>query len=165
MTAPFVAQAHITTPFGPMLLRRSALGLTEVNFANGRWPPKPLPLPDEPEHPWFVQTREVLARWPSLQADPELPPLDPHGTPFQRAVWNLLRHIPRGTSTHYGALAQQLGDRNKSRAVGAAVGRNPIGILIPCHRVLGRDGALTGFGGGLPLKRALLAAEGVAWKG
>jgi methylated-DNA-[protein]-cysteine S-methyltransferase len=161
---PFVAQATIASPFGPMLLRRTARGLAEVNFESARWPAKPLALPDEPDHAWFVQTRALLHAWPTLTRDPALPPLDPQGTPFQQSVWQLLLKIPRGTQTSYGAIAAQLGDANKSRAVGAAVGRNPIGILVPCHRVLGRDGSLTGFGGGLPLKRQLLACEGVAYK-
>lgn len=160
---PLVAQTLIATPFGRLLLRRTARGLAEVNFESPRWPPQPLPLPDEPDHPWFQRTRELLQAWPRLTQDPELPPLDPQGTPFQQAVWRLLLKIPRGAQTHYGAIAAQLGDPNKSRAVGAAVGRNPIGVLVPCHRVLGRNGALTGFGGGLPLKRQLLACEGVAW--
>lgn len=164
MTAPFVAQATIASPFGSLLLRRTTKGLAVLHFESGRYAPAPMALPEEPQHPWFVRTREVLARWSHFEHDPELPPLDPQGTPFQLAVWQLLRGIARGTHTHYGALAARLGDANKCRAVGGAVGRNPIGILIPCHRVLGRDGSLTGFGGGLPLKRSLLAAEGVTWK-
>lgn len=161
---PLVAQTEIASPFGRLLLRRTASGLAELHFPEGRYPARPLPLPDEPAHPWFVQTRALLAQWDAYDADPELPPLDPQGTAFQRAVWQLLRGIPRGAHTHYGALAERLGDARKCRAVGGAVGRNPIGILIPCHRVLGRDGSLTGFGGGLAMKRQLLACEGVGWK-
>lgn len=164
MTAPFVAQTTITSPFGPLLLRRTAKGLAVLHFDAGRHPPPAMALPDEPAHPWFVRTRELVQAWAGFQQDPELPPLDPQGTVFQQQVWRLLLTIERGAVTHYGALAARLGDPNKCRAVGGAVGRNPIGILIPCHRVLGRDGSLTGFGGGLPLKRALLAAEGVSWK-
>ena len=91
----------------------------------------------------------------------QLPPLDPQGTPFQLAVWALLREIPRGGATSYGELAARLGNPTASRAVGAAVGRNPIGILVPCHRVIGKDGALTGYAGGLALKTKLLQAEGL----
>ena len=161
---PPVAQTWIDSPFGRLLARRSALGLSELHFPEGRPPPRPLCLPDEPAHPWFVQTHGLLARWAQFDADPALPPLDPQGTPFQEAVWRLLLQIPRGAHSDYASLAEQLGDRNKCRAVGGAVGRNPVGILIPCHRVLGRDGSLTGFGGGLPMKRQLLALKGVAWR-
>jgi methylated-DNA-[protein]-cysteine S-methyltransferase len=84
------------------------------------------------------------------------------GTPFQRAVWAALRTIPAGTTISYGALAQQLGRPRAVRAVGLANGANPISIVVPCHRVIGADGSLTGYGGGLPRKRWLLAHERVA---
>jgi methylated-DNA-[protein]-cysteine S-methyltransferase len=86
-------------------------------------------------------------------------PLAPRGTEFQRRVWQRLREIEYGTTTTYGALAQELGNANASRAVGLANGSNPIPIVIPCHRVIGANGALTGFGGGLPIKSALLELE------
>lgn len=85
--------------------------------------------------------------------------LAPRGTPWQRAVWQALLAIPYGETCSYGALAARLGRPGSARAVGAAVGRNPLTILIPCHRVLGADGSLTGFAGGLERKRALLAIE------
>src|SRR3989442_13357289 len=87
-------------------------------------------------------------------------PLDPPGTDFQRQVWDLLRTIPYGATTSYGELARRLGDVRATRAVGAANGKNPIPIIVPCHRVLGANGALTGFGGGLDRKRWLLEHEG-----
>lgn len=83
------------------------------------------------------------------------------GTPFQRSVWSALRRIAPGSTTTYGALAQALGNPLASRAVGLANGSNPIGIVVPCHRVIGANGALTGYGGGLPRKRWLLRHEGV----
>ena len=83
------------------------------------------------------------------------------GTVFQQAVWQALLHIPRGGSASYGAIAQNIGNPAAVRAVGAAVGRNPISILVPCHRVLGKDGSLTGYAGGLERKVALLRIEGV----
>lgn len=89
-------------------------------------------------------------------------PLEPEGTDFQKDVWSALVRIPYGTTTTYGRVAAEVGRPNGSRAVGAAVGRNPIGIIIPCHRVIGADGSLTGFGGGLDNKVALLHLEGVA---
>jgi methylated-DNA-[protein]-cysteine S-methyltransferase len=85
--------------------------------------------------------------------------LAPEGTPFQMNVWNALVNIPYGATTSYGALAKKLDHPNGARAVGLANGSNPIGLIIPCHRVIGSDGSLTGYGGGLPLKRALLAFE------
>ncbi len=86
--------------------------------------------------------------------------LDPRGTSFERDVWARLRAIPYGATTSYGAIASALGLKNGARAVGRANGANPLPIVIPCHRVIGTDGRLTGFGGGLPLKRALLELEG-----
>lgn len=81
------------------------------------------------------------------------------GTPFQHKVWSALLRIPFGTTTSYGALAAKIGHAGAARAVGLANGSNPIGLIVPCHRVIGSDGSLTGYGGGLPLKRALLAHE------
>lgn len=85
--------------------------------------------------------------------------LAPEGTPFQLSVWNALLKIPYGETTSYGALANQLGFAKGARAVGHANGSNPIALIIPCHRVIGANGSLTGFGGGLPMKKALLAFE------
>ncbi len=81
------------------------------------------------------------------------------GTPFQQKVWNALRTIPGGTTLSYGALARRIGEPKAVRAVGLANGRNPIGVVVPCHRVIGSDGSLTGYGGGLPRKRWLLEHE------
>jgi methylated-DNA-[protein]-cysteine S-methyltransferase len=89
-------------------------------------------------------------------------PLAPHGSPFQVRVWDLLLTIPYGHTSTYGALARRLGDPKLSRAVGLANGSNPIPIIIPCHRVIGADGSLTGYGGGMPRKQWLLALEGQA---
>lgn len=89
-------------------------------------------------------------------------PLAAQGTPFQQRVWKALRDIPYGTTVSYGALAGRIGRPKASRAVGLANGRNPISIVVPCHRVIGADGSLTGYGGGLPRKRWLLNHEGVA---
>ena len=88
--------------------------------------------------------------------------LEPSGTPFQMSVWRALRAIPYGQTLSYGALASGLGHANGARAVGLANGANPLPIIVPCHRVIGADGSLTGFGGGLYIKRALLALEGAA---
>jgi methylated-DNA-[protein]-cysteine S-methyltransferase len=86
--------------------------------------------------------------------------MQPRGSSFERSVWDLLREIPYGKTTSYGAIAAALGLTNGARAVGRANGSNPLPIVIPCHRVIGSDGTLTGYGGGLPLKRVLLELEG-----
>ncbi len=87
-------------------------------------------------------------------------PLEPGGSPFEQQVWTKLLDVPYGAVTSYGAIATELGLVNGARAIGRANGSNPIPIVIPCHRVIGSDGSLTGYGGGLPLKRALLELEG-----
>lgn len=87
--------------------------------------------------------------------------LSPRGTPFQLGVWRALREIPFGATWSYGDLARRIGAPRAVRAVGAANGRNPLPIVVPCHRVIGRDGKLTGFGGGLPVKQFLLVHEGI----
>ena len=97
-----------------------------------------------------------------LRPDISKIPLAPFGTPFQQRVWNMLRAIPYGSTTTYGALAQRLAPpRMAAQAVGGAVGRNPIAIIIPCHRVVGSGGALTGYAAGLDIKRHLLQHEGI----
>ena len=88
-------------------------------------------------------------------------PLDLHGTPFQQAVWQALLRIPFGRTRSYGQVAAEVGSGAVPRATGTAVGRNPVSILVPCHRVLGADGSLTGYAGGLPRKQRLLVHEGV----
>ena len=107
--------------------------------------------------------RTVLAAYfaGDLQAIDRLP-VDAGGTPFQRRVWSALRAIPVGTTTTYGRLAATLGRPAATRAVGLANGANPIAIVVPCHRVIGADGGLTGYGGGVARKRQLLAHEGVS---
>ncbi len=92
-------------------------------------------------------------------------PLSPDGTPFQRSVWDGLLTIPFGKILSYGQLAERVGRAGAFRAVGAANGANPIALIIPCHRVVGSDRTLTGFGGGIPIKAALLAHEGVISRG
>lgn len=87
-------------------------------------------------------------------------PLAPQGTPFQQQVWAALRQIPYGTTASYGQIAAAIGNPKASRAVGMANNRNPIAVIIPCHRVIGADGSLVGYGGGIPIKKQLLELEG-----
>ena len=122
---------------------------------------------ESPDYPVFVSLRAWLKDY-FAHKKPEIKvPLSPVGTDFQQAVWKLLLKIPYGKTSTYGAIAAGLasvrhgGGRAAAQAVGGAVGHNPISLLIPCHRVLGADGSLTGYAGGLEKKRALLELEGI----
>jgi methylated-DNA-[protein]-cysteine S-methyltransferase len=114
---------------------------------------------ENPAHPVLTETTRQLREYFSGQRRDFDLPLEPLGTEFQRRVWSALRTIPYGETRSYADIASQIGIPNAVRAVGAANGRNPISIIVPCHRVLGSSGALTGFGGGLAAKAALLALE------
>jgi methylated-DNA-[protein]-cysteine S-methyltransferase len=116
--------------------------------------------------PIFNNVREWLDIYFSGKEPEFMPPLMPKGSPFQRSVWNNLYKIPYGQTTTYGELAKRFESENKdkhmsARAIGGAVGHNPISILIPCHRVTGSNGALTGYAGGIDTKRKLLMLEGI----
>lgn len=147
------------SPVGLLLLTCEEAGLT------GIWMNRP-PQPGSDPHPILLQTTQWLDRYFAGNPGPIDFPLVPHGTPFQRLIWELLLAIPYGESRTYGALARQAAaalDRNRmsAQAVGGAVGSNPISILIPCHRVLGSRGQLTGYAGGLDKKIWLLRHEGI----
>jgi len=110
-------------------------------------------------HPVLVQTERQLNEYFAGRRKEFSLPLDIRGTPFQKHVWEALLAIPFGETRSYGQLAKQLGNPRATRAVGAANGRNPIPIIVPCHRVIGSSGRLTGFGGGLETKALLLGIE------
>lgn len=114
----------------------------------------------------FCKTHEILDRYFAGEKlnFSQLDFLHFVGTDFQKSVWKILRDIPYGKTTTYSEIATKLGKPNAMRAVGGAVGRNPISVLVPCHRVLGKNQSLTGFGGGLPNKRFLLELEGIDYK-
>ena len=109
----------------------------------------------------LAQTRAQLGEYFKGDRREFALPLAPRGTPFQRHVWQALQRIGYGETISYAQLATSIGRPSATRAVGAANGRNPLPIVVPCHRVIGADGSLTGFGGGLPIKQFLLALEGV----
>jgi methylated-DNA-[protein]-cysteine S-methyltransferase len=156
-----VAQRRTRTPLGPVLMARSSLGLAGLWFDGQAHHPGALAVPERTEaDAVFDAAEQALADY-FAGRHPTLPQLDPQGTPFQATVWAALRAIAPGQLRRYGELAGALGKPPAARAVGAAVGRNPISIFIPCHRVLGADGSLTGYAGGLDRKRALLALEGM----
>ena len=154
------AQMMFDTPLGPLLLARTPRGLAGAWFEGQRHHP---PLLDAPH----VRDDRLLTRVAAqLQAyfDGTRPafdvPLDLQGTPFQRAVWDVLLGIRPGATRTYGDVARAVGRPVAVRAVGSAVGRNPVSIVVPCHRVIGSDGTLTGYAGGLDRKVALLRLEG-----
>jgi methylated-DNA-[protein]-cysteine S-methyltransferase len=158
--SPLVAQAIIDSPLGPLLLAATAQGLAGAWFTDQAHHPGELDAPVDPHNP-FIQraANELAAYWQDAGRHFDVP-LDPQGTEFQRAVWTALLDIPAGQSSTYSKLATQVCRPQAMRAVGAAVGRNPLSVIIPCHRVLGSDGSLTGYAGGLERKIDLLQREG-----
>ena len=151
------------TPLGPMLLLASPQGLAGLWFQGQRHHPTPEQVArwtSEPNQSVLREAMQQLDAWFAGRRVAFDLPLDlSAGTVFQQSVWQALRHIPRGQPCSYRELAQSVGRPQAMRAVGAAVGRNPISIVVPCHRVLGSDGSLTGYAGGLDRKRALLQFE------
>jgi methylated-DNA-[protein]-cysteine S-methyltransferase len=151
-TAGSVADVHsVDTPIGTLWLARDEHGLSGVAFAGP-------PGAASTDGLLREATDQLLAYFARELEEFELP-LSPRGTEFQRRVWKAVAAIPYGTTTTYSALAASLGSPAACRAVGAANGRNPLPIVVPCHRVVGSGGALTGYGGGLGRKRALLDLE------
>jgi len=147
------------TPIGGLLLVGDQNALYAVHFQGGRNPTGPEADWEESERPFRDTVRQLNAYFAGRLRVFDLP-LRPQGTEFQLQVWRALRIIPYGDTWSYGQLAARLRRPKASRAVGAANGQNPIPVIIPCHRVIGADGSLTGFGGGLSIKRQLLALEG-----
>ncbi len=156
--------AIVSSPLGEILLAAEDDALCGLWFVGQKYEGAGLPAGSAPGPVSADPALEKAESWLESYfagGNPKIDfPLAPRGTAFQRRVWAALTDIPRGETSSYGALAEKLGCRS-ARAVGAAVGRNPISILIPCHRVLGANGSLTGYAGGLERKRALLALEGV----
>ena len=151
----------IPSPVGRLRLASNGTALTGLWLENQKYFALGLApeAQDMPELPVFQETAFWLDVYFAGKHPPALPPLAPAGSVFQQRVWRRLLEIPRGQTQTYGALAAKLG--SSPRAVGSAVGHNPISILIPCHRVLGADGSLTGYAGGVEKKRFLLELEGV----
>lgn len=162
---------RLATPIGELLLTVSDTALTGVYFPTSRRGPPPTHRAD-----WVEDNGQGLASESLARAKQQLTeyfdgtrttfdlPLEALGSAFEHRVWNALRTIPFGVTVSYGELARRLGDVNATRAVGAANGKNPIPIIVPCHRVVGANGELTGFGGGLDCKRWLLEHEGALLK-
>ena len=146
------------SPVGRLLLAADEVGLRHVIFADGRDPATPHRHWRENLTPLHETIRQLRAYFAGELRDFDLP-LAPEGPAFHQRVWGELCNIPYGETISYGELAKRIGSPNASRAVGRANGANPIAIVIPCHRVIGSNGKLTGYGGGLPRKQLLLELE------
>ena len=145
--------ATIASPIGHLLLEGDGETLSALRMVGAE---RPVPAPQGMA---FAAACEQLEQYFAGERSRFELPLEPRGTAFEQRVWDALREIPYGTTESYGALAGRIGAPDAARAVGLANGRNPIAIVIPCHRVIGADGSLTGFGGGLARKRFLLDLE------
>ena len=154
------------SPLGGICLAADALGLTGLWFDGEKYFGSNLPAnPVRQETEILTESKRWLEVYFSGREPDFLPPLHPIGSPFRRAVWDLLLQIPYGQTTTYGALARQLAAQQgraamSAQAVGGAVGHNPISLIIPCHRVVGASGSLTGYAGGIERKIQLLKLEG-----
>jgi methylated-DNA-[protein]-cysteine S-methyltransferase len=155
------ARARVASPIGDLLLRVACGKLTAIDFAHQA---RDIDAPEigDAADPLLVRVAAQLAEYFEHRRTTFDVALDPAGTPFQQRVWQALMTIPFGETVSYAEIAQRIGQPRAVRAVGLANGRNPIPILIPCHRVIGADGSLTGYAGGLAIKRALLELEGAA---
>ncbi|HKE43248.1 MAG TPA: methylated-DNA--[protein]-cysteine S-methyltransferase [Steroidobacteraceae bacterium] len=160
MTTP-IYWHEIDSPIGRLLLAGERDQLTLVRFQSAARSRRPQPEWVADAARFDAVTRQLSEYFAGERQVFDLE-LAMAGTPFQRAVWSALREIPYGETISYGELARRLGRPRAVRAVGSANGANPVPIIVPCHRVIGSDGSLTGFGGGLDMKRRLLALEGAA---
>ena len=165
-----IVQTRFESPLGSMIIAATHKGLVGLWFDGQRHLPPELAVaglwPSDPNHPVLRGAREQLSEYFAGKRTAFELPLDlAYGTAFQQSVWQALLKIPRGGTASYGEVSQRIGKPAAVRAVGAAIGRNPVSIIVPCHRVLGADGSLTGYAGGLERKIALLRLEGVTVEG
>lgn len=158
VSPPLLSCLELATPIGALLLAGDAQGLAHLVFADARYRPAGIEGWRRDPRAFADARRQLLAYFAGELRDFDLA-LRPAGTPFQRRAWQALGRIPYGQTRSYAEQAEAIGAPRAVRAVGAANGRNPLPVLVPCHRVIGRDGSLTGFGGGLPVKRWLLRLE------
>jgi methylated-DNA-[protein]-cysteine S-methyltransferase len=155
-----ILQTTLATPLGLFTLAADEAGLCALLLPAEKATPKPTTREVAANsHPLLAEAANQLLAYLSGRLLVFDLPLSIHGTPFQQQVWQELLRIPYGQTRTYGELAERIGGRNKARAVGGAAHANPLAIVIPCHRLVGGGGKLTGFGGGLPMKQALLNLE------
>ena len=159
LAAACTAQAHIDTPLGGVLLARTETGLAGAWFEGQKAHPGPMAAPDRPTDPLLREAATQLAEYFAGRRRQFDLPLDLRGTEFQRQVWDQLLRIPSGETRSYAEIARNINQPKAVRAVARANGDNFRGIVIPCHRVIGSDGSLTGYGGGLARKQWLLDHE------
>ena len=154
----------VESSLGDVVLAGDGEGLRRLDFLYGRFGRISIPegWEEDPSFPLLKRAADELALYFEGRLRSFSLPLAPSGTPFERRVWKELQKIPYGRTLSYSDLAERAGRPRAIRAAGAANGKNPISIVIPCHRVLGKDGSLTGYGGGLAKKRSLLALEEAA---
>jgi methylated-DNA-[protein]-cysteine S-methyltransferase len=157
-----IRYARYESPLGPVIAIADAEGIISIDFIKAKYAKRI-------ERDWvedatdpvlgrcFDQLREYFA---GKRREFDLP-LSPHGTPFQERVWQEIARVPYGETISYGELARRAGAPGQARAAGAATGRNPVAVVVPCHRIVGADGSLTGYAGGLERKQGLLELEGV----
>jgi methylated-DNA-[protein]-cysteine S-methyltransferase len=155
-----ICYTTIDSPFGPVCLVGTEQGLIRVDFQRGNRPVPPDPMWQKDTGPLELATQQLHEYFQGQRRQFRLP-VAPVGTPFQQHVWQELQGIPFGTTLTYRELAQRLGMPGAARAVGHANSRNPLALVIPCHRLIGSDGQLRGYAGGIVLKRLLLQHEGV----
>jgi methylated-DNA-[protein]-cysteine S-methyltransferase len=150
--------SYVESPLGDLLVTRDDDGLTGLGLPTGRYPQR---VRAEWQHDdaAFDDVRGELGEYFAGNRQEFTVPLRPRGSTFQRQVWHALSEIPYGETTSYGKVAASIGHPDGARAVGVANGQNPLPIIVPCHRVIGADGSLTGYGGGLDAKRWLLDHE------
>ena len=176
-----IVQTRFQSPLGTLIIAATNKGLAGLWFEGQRHLPRelatalgtdmsslpsPAVWPTDPDHPVLQKVSRQLAEYFAGQRTQFDVPLDlAYGTAFQQSVWQALLKIPRGGTASYSEVSASIGKPAAVRAVGAAVGRNPVSIIVPCHRVLGAHGALTGYAGGLDRKTALLKLEGVRLEG
>ncbi|MGH8859305.1 MAG: methylated-DNA--[protein]-cysteine S-methyltransferase [Polaromonas sp.] len=160
-----IVQTSYESPLGRMILAATDKGLAGLWFEGQRHLPpqlvEPIVWPSKPDHPVLKKVvRQLSEYFAGRRTDFDVPLDLAYGTAFQQSVWQALLAIPQGGTLSYGEVSQRIGKPAAVRAVGAAVGRNPVSIIVPCHRVLGSNGSLTGYAGGLHRKTALLKLEG-----
>ena len=157
-------QTTLQTPLGVLLLARTAQGLAGAWFEGQKDHPGALNAPQQPTDPMLMKAASQLTEYFQRKRFEFELPLDLHGTTFQCGVWRALLKINTGKTQSYGDIARAVNSPKGVRAVGSAVGKNPLSVIVPCHRVMGSDGSLTGYAGGLNRKRALLKLEGVKFE-
>jgi methylated-DNA-[protein]-cysteine S-methyltransferase len=157
-----IRYARFESPLGPIIAIADEDGLRHVDFVGAKYERAVAPdWLEDPVAPALAACRKQLGEYFAGTRSQFDLPLAPRGSDFQQRVWREIARVPYGETISYGELAKRAGAPGQARAAGAATGRNPVGVVIPCHRIVGSDGSLTGYAGGLERKRGLLELEGV----